>query len=738
MPHDTIIRTLGRMKFFLAFVLVCTSVLSSFSLNHDSLFAVWNDTNNSDTSRMKSMFGIIWGNYLYSQPDSGFYYSQLLLEHAMITKSKQFQASALNAQSTALWLQADYSNSLVLMEKSIALFSHIDHLSGMASGYIGIANIYSDQSKVSKSLEYNKKAMKIYEETNNKAGVASALNNIAGIYLSQGNVMLAIDQYAESMEIKEELGDKKGLVSAYTNIGMLYNGELDYVKSLAFLKKALLLSEEIDYKRGRGLVLSNLGIVYLEMNENEIALEFFMKALHMAEKTNDKKSLGECYNILGDFYTAVGNYKEAYSMYGLGLEFNKEIEDKGGVAVALNGFGTYWNHMGDHKKAIEFSLEALNLIDDFGDINLMILIYINLMNSNQELGNYSLALKHCEYTNKLQDSIRNENRTKALVQKDFKYKYEKKEALKKLRYEKELALVEEKEKKQDFIATATASGLLMVFVFAYLLFNRLRITSKQKKLIEEQKKDITDSINYAWNIQDSLLPNSEFINELLPNSFVFFKPKDKVSGDFFWVGEKDDYVFFAVCDCTGHGIPGAFMSMIGSVLLNEIVLLDGEKSTKQILNRMRLQIINSLNQKGILGESQDGMDMMLCRYDKKKGELLYTGAYQTLVLIREGELTVYKGDSRPVGYFKGQNIPFTEHSLVMQKGDMIYLFSDGYQDQFGGSNDKKFKIANLKKLFLSIHSKPMPDQKKILEDTLSSWMGETEQIDDVLIMGIGF
>ena len=173
----------------------------------------------------------------------------------------------------------------------------------------------------------------------------------------------------------------------------------------------------------------------------------------------------------------------------------------------------------------------------------------------------------------------------------------------------------------------------MVFVFAYLLFNRLRITSKQKKLIEEQKKDITDSINYAWNIQDSLLPNSEFINELLPNSFVFFKPKDKVSGDFFWVGEKDDYVFFAVADCTGHGIPGAFMSMIGSVLLNEIILLDGEKSTKKILDRMRLQIIHSLNQKGILGESQDGMDMMLCRYDKKKCELLFTGAYQILILI---------------------------------------------------------------------------------------------------------
>ena len=726
------------MKLFLAFVLVCTTVLSSFSLNHDSLFSVWNDTSIADDLRMKSLSDIIWGNYLYSQPDSGYFYSQMLLDQATITKNKQFQASALNSQSTALWLQADYSNSLVLMEKSIALFSHIDHLSGMASGYIGIANIYSDQSKVSKSLEFNKKALKIYEETNSKAGIANTLNNIAGIYLSQGNVLLAIDQYAESMAIKEELGDKKGLVSAYTNIGMIYNGEADYAKSLSFLKKALELSEEIVYKRGVGLVLNNLGTVYLQMNESEMALEFYMRALHNSEQTNDKKSLGECYNFLGDYYTVMGNYKEAYSMYVFGLEFNEEIEDKGGIAIALNGFGAYWSHMGDYKKAVDYSLDALNLVDDIGDVNLMILIYINLMNSNQELGNYQLALEQCEYINTLQDSVNNENKTKALIKQDFKYKYEKKEALKKMRYEEELAPAIEKEKKQDFITTAAGSGLLMVFVFAYLLFNRLQIISKQKRLIEEQKKDITDSINYAWNIQDSLLPNSEFINELLPNSFVFFKPKDKVSGDFFWIGEKDDYVFFAVCDCTGHGIPGAFMSMIGSVLLNEIVLLDGEKSTKQILNRMRLQIINSLNQKGILGESQDGMDMMLCRYDKKKGELLYTGAYQTLVLIREGELTVHKGDARPVGYFKGQNIPFTEHMVSMKKGDVIYLFSDGYQDQFGGSNDKKFKIANLKKLFLSIHSKPMPEQKKILEDTLSNWMGETEQIDDVLIMGIGF
>jgi serine phosphatase RsbU (regulator of sigma subunit) len=178
--------------------------------------------------------------------------------------------------------------------------------------------------------------------------------------------------------------------------------------------------------------------------------------------------------------------------------------------------------------------------------------------------------------------------------------------------------------------------------------------------------------------------------------------------------------------------------MIGSVLLNEIILLDGEVRTQKILDRMRLQIIHSLNQKGIIGQSQDGMDMTLCRYDKKKSEVLFTGANHTLILIRNEELILHKGDGRPVGYYKGENIPFTETKIDIIEGDRLYLFSDGYQDQFGGKNDKKFKISNLRKLFLSIHQKPMDEQKNILDDNLLSWMGKSEQIDDVLIMGVEF
>ena len=254
--------------------------------------------------------------------------------------------------------------------------------------------------------------------------------------------------------------------------------------------------------------------------------------------------------------------------------------------------------------------------------------------------------------------------------------------------------------------------------------------------MEEQKKDITDSIQYAENIQRALLPGTEQLS-LLPEHFVLFNPKDIVSGDFYWMQHYKNSVYLAACDCTGHGVPGAFMSMIGSSQLDEAVIEKGLTKPNEIFYEVRKGFIDALKQTGEKGQQKDGMDATLIAWDKNN-KLQYAVANNPLFLIRKGELLETKPDRQPVGFFTGEQKPFTQHELFLEKGDTVYIFSDGYHDQFGGPKDKKFMVKNFKKLLLSIQEKSMDEQKTILEETMVEWKGNTEQVDDILVIGVRF
>ncbi|MFO7656711.1 MAG: two-component regulator propeller domain-containing protein [Bacteroidales bacterium] len=259
---------------------------------------------------------------------------------------------------------------------------------------------------------------------------------------------------------------------------------------------------------------------------------------------------------------------------------------------------------------------------------------------------------------------------------------------------------------------------------------------KQRDHIEQQNKEITSSIMYAQRIQSAVLPAEEYINRLLPQHFILFKPRDIVSGDFYWVTEKDNKVFLVVADCTGHGVPGAFMSMLGVSLLNEIVNNKNRLTACEILNMLRKNVKKTLSQKGRMDETKDGMDMVLCIFDFQKPEAQFAGAYNPLWLIRNDELIIIKGDKMPIGIYVGNEKLFTCNDIPLQKDDMLYMFSDGYADQFGGPEEKKFKSGALKELLFEIHKKPLSEQKEILEKTHESWKGELQQIDDIMVVGV--
>jgi len=259
----------------------------------------------------------------------------------------------------------------------------------------------------------------------------------------------------------------------------------------------------------------------------------------------------------------------------------------------------------------------------------------------------------------------------------------------------------------------------------------------QSKKIEIFYKQVTDSIRYAKRIQEAILPPDNFVRKLMPDSFVLYKPKDIVSGDFYWFDQVADKIFFATVDCTGHGVPGAFMSIVGHNLLKQIMNTKHYLQPAKILDELNKGVRETLHQRNFEDSAtKDGMDIIICSFDKSNYELEFAAAFNPLLLIRNKELSEIKGNKFSVGiYLEKETRSFTNHKLQMQKGDVIYIFSDGYADQFGGPRGKKFMQSQLRNLLLDIHQKPMPEQKRILDQTIEHWRGNEDQVDDILVMG---
>jgi len=272
---------------------------------------------------------------------------------------------------------------------------------------------------------------------------------------------------------------------------------------------------------------------------------------------------------------------------------------------------------------------------------------------------------------------------------------------------------------------------------------RTKEVVEQKEQIENQRdeivkknRDITDSIEYASKIQNAVLPDDEYTEKILPEHFILYRPRDIVSGDFYWINKKNDLLIIIAADCTGHGVPGAFMSMLGVSLLNEIVNKHPVTQANEILTELREEVKRTLRQKGEEGETKDGMDIALAMVDLKNMKLQFSGAYNPLFLFRNGELIQYKADRMPIGIYVKEKPEFTNHVIDIQKGDTFYVFSDGYQDQFGGETGEKFKTRRMKKLLTDIQPKSMEEQKAILERTIDDWKGDHEQLDDIILIGV--
>ena len=618
----------------------------------------------------------------------------------------------------------------------------------LAQAYRSLGILQNNQGLFDKATNNYLAALRIYDKLNDRQGMARCYNDLGIVEYDMQNLAEAINYFQQSLEIKQELQDFKGVSNTYLNIGTIYKMQFAYDKSIEYTQKALKVFREVNDSVGISAAYTNIGIAYVEQNQFKKAAEYYRKAMAIDRQLNDRYSVAIMNNNLANLHAFMAD-----SLYADPI------------------------HSGIRKRhldsALMYSNRSYEMAIEMGNIVLENNNAKTLMDVHKKLGNYKKTLDYVEVYMMTRDSLFSKEKTEAITEMQTRYETEKKQQQIELQ-QTQLEARDAKIKQQGILRNALLGGLaavvviVLLVIYAYIQKRRdnhkireknIAITAanrqleqlneeitsqkeeieRQRDLVISQHKDITDSINYAERIQSAILPPESYVNELLHENFILYKPRDIVSGDFYWVKQVKEYIIVVAADCTGHGVPGAFMSMLGISFLNEIVQRREVTQANQVLEELRKQVKDSLRQHGQAEESRDGMDMSICAINRKDNSMQFAGAFNSLYIIREKdgepELLEVKADRQPVGFHPGKDKPFTNHEIQLETGDSYYMYSDGYIDQIGGKDSKKFMRKNFTKLLLEINDRSMFEQKSILDKTITQWMQDHTQIDDILVMG---
>jgi serine phosphatase RsbU (regulator of sigma subunit) len=683
---------------------------SIYCQNTDSLWQVWNDAAQKDSVRLQAMNEIAWG-YLRINPDSAILLGQQQFDYAKSNQLLFWQSKALNTIGVGYTIQGDFPKALSYQFDNITILETLDNQPGLGKAYNNISRIYYQQEEYETALEYLFKSIDIKKKLGDKKGLAYAYNNVGTNYEIQGKFKEALTYYEQSLTLKLEISDEKGLPSAYNNIGALHNSLGNYKKGLVYYEKGLALAKRQGDKDRTATLYINIGLIQLDLNEDSLAIFYCEKAYDLAKRLASNESVKFSCDCLwkgwekkGDDKKALAYYKEYNAMHELLIDEAKTRE------ISMREAAYEYEKL-KYADSVAFSQEKL------------------AMRKEQERKDAITAKKHAEA-------------------------------------EKKQAISDAKQKQQQTFTIALIAGLALVLLFALFVYNRFRVTRKQKEIIEDQKdiveeknKEILDSITYAKRIQNAILPPANLIKSNLPNSFVLYKPKDIVAGDFYWLQTSDDLALFAAADCTGHGVPGAMVSVVCSNALNQSVKEQGLTDPGRILDATRQLVMEQLttNESGV----KDGMDISLCALNTKTKELQWAGANNPLWIIpanseRHAELIEadvnrstlrltqsdlkagiieIKANKQPIGKTDNPE-PFKTHQIQLEKGDNLYIFTDGFADQFGGEREKKYKSKPFKQLLVSIQHQTLAEQCNTINTEFEEWKGDLEQVDDVCIIGV--
>lgn len=639
---------------------------------------------------------------------------------------------------------ANYEYALAYYIKALKLFEELKDGKSLGSCYINIGTIHGAKGNYKDALIFLKKGAQYKEAVNDKKGTSIAYNNIGNMYSDQGKYPEALDYLTKSLKLKEEIGDKSGISISYNNIALIYELQGKRDDAIAYHFKSLKLKEELKDKIGISVSYSNLATLYTAKKQYNDALKYDFLALKLKEELGEKQGIALCLSNIGIIYSQQKNSKEALKYQSKAFKLMEEMGYEKDIVTTGNALGNTYEQNHDFEKALEYYEKALKKAKDIDYREGIKDIYGNMSSAYKGLGNYPKALEYTTLYYQEKDSLMNKEVAKQVTEINTKYQTEKKEQEIQL-LTKEQQLKDKTLREQRVVRIALIAGLGLLFILSFTLYNRYRFKQKANTLLEKQKKEIqeqniliTDSIDYAKTIQEAVFPSESKMRNFFPDSFVLYKPKAIVSGDFYQVAEKNNKIICTVADCTGHGIPGAFMSLLGFNMLENIIEKTDDLTPSIILTELNQKMISTMSQNSANHTSvRHGMDATLIVIDKEAMELQFAGAHNSLYLIRNHVLKEIKADKLSVGSLKdGQVVPFSNHIIPIQKGDIFYMFSDGFPDQIGGPNRKKFYYPPFKELLLSVHLQDVQEQKTKLDKTITEWRGERDQTDDILVVGI--
>ncbi|KJS05830.1 MAG: hypothetical protein VR77_07175 [Flavobacteriales bacterium BRH_c54] len=598
------------------------------------------------------------------------------------------------------------------------------------TSYDNMAFLYHGFNDNEKAIMYMLRALKIKEAINDNLGVSTSLSGLAGIYYDMNNLKLALNYYKQSLEIENKVAN-----------------------------------QTVEKIRRKAALIGNIGLCYVGTGEIDRGLETYLIVVKLYTENNLEKEASTTYSNIGALYLEhKKNYNQALHYFKLAAKFLNENEDVGLLSSIHRSLAEVYYQKNDYVKALYHGKKGIEYANMSNDRKTILEANKKLSRIYYNMGKYELAHQHFQIAFDLKDSIFNETSSQQIAEMQTKYNVEKKETENELlKTQNQLGKVElERKSTQQFylIISLILAGIIGVYIM-YSLAQKKKINkilnqkneqiSTKNKIIEEKNKDITDSLNYAKRIQTAILPEENLLLKYF-DSFVYYLPKDIVSGDFFWIKEAGNKFYFSVVDCTGHGVPGAFMSIIGFNSLNRIVEDLQLSETGSILDKLNELVIHSIRKQDKDGSSvRDGMDLSFCCIDLESKMLQFSGANNPLYVLRtvsddNNNLSIsmtengynlleIKADKMAIGGAENSK-KYQTHQVQLKQGDTIYLFSDGYADQFGGPKGKKFMYRRFKELILAIQEHPMSKQKEIFDTTMLNWKGDIDQIDDICVLGV--
>lgn len=701
--------------------------------------------------------------------ESGEYYRKAL-EAAEAAKDPYQVADCLEKIGDSYRMLSDYPQAMAYLNRAIPLATRLGDKSLLATALCNLGNTYYLQDENSKALDYYKQSYKLAKESNDQDQIAYSLSNIGEVYRMQNDYATALHCFSESMAIAKKTHNEYRISDCLSSMGEIYRMQDDFDKALDYYTQSMELGKKNADKGRIAYCYSSIGEVYTDQKEYDKAMDCFRRALVLARDINDKIREADCLGCIGKTLLAqnvsaiesgqqpvLSRYDEAMDYLGQAMRIAEEIFDKNEVADCLNNMGEIQlrlRHTGSAEAYAEQAMAAARASDMPENIKTSAELLYKVYDQEN---NYKGAFEMLQLYLQMKDSINNEQHVKNFVSQEFNAKNEEmklEQSKKDILYKAEQIKREAEIRRQKTIRYALTTGFVLLLALAIVVFRSLqqnkrknRIITGQKQeveyksqLLEQRNKEMMDSIHYAQRIQKALLASDSLLNNNLSGIgagyFIYFNPKDVVSGDFYWATKSHGKFYLVVADSTGHGVPGAFMSLLNISFLNEAINEKGLQKPNDILAHVRSKLVQVFNEDDGNQGNKDGMDCSLLCLDLNNLVLEFSCANNPLVLIRNNEVVEQPSDRMPVGKSPKEHEPYTLHRLQLQKGDAIYAFTDGYIDQFGGPKGKKFLYRRLNDLLLSCHSQPVQEQQALLQKVFTEWKGQLEQVDDVLVVGI--